>query len=89
MLTTDTTSIPGERLPSASSSNATSVNATTNLLPYSVAISWGSIFAGMVIAVVIQLLLGLVGTGIGLSTLDPMRYSSPDASSLGLGAGIW
>lgn len=52
-------------------------------------ISWGAVFAGMVIAVVVQLVLGLIGTGIGLSTLDPMRYSSPGAAALGIGAGVW
>lgn len=52
-------------------------------------ISWGAVIAGMVMAVVIQLVLGLVGTGIGLSTLDPMRYASPDAATLGIGAGVW
>lgn len=52
-------------------------------------ISWGAVFAGMVIAVVVQLVLGLIGTGIGLSTLDPTRYSSPGAAALGIGAGVW
>lgn len=52
-------------------------------------ISWGAVFAGMVMAVVVQLVLGLIGTGIGLSTLDPMRYSSPGAAAFGIGAGIW
>ena len=36
-----------------------------------------------------QLVLSLLGTGIGLSTVDPLRYSTPDASTLGMGAGIW
>ena len=30
-------------------------------------VSWGAIFAGVVIAVAVQLLLGILGTGIGLS----------------------
>lgn len=52
-------------------------------------VSWGAVFAGMVIAVVVQLVLSLLGAGIGLSTVDPLRYSTPDASTFGLGAGIW
>ena len=52
-------------------------------------VSWGAVFAGMVIAVVVQLVLSLLGAGIGLSTVDPLRYSTPDASSFGMGAGIW
>lgn len=50
---------------------------------------WGAIFAGMVLAIVVQLLLSLLGTSIGMSTLDPLRHSSPDASTFGIGAGIW
>lgn len=79
MLTNERIPVPGESF---------SVAPTAALQPFR-RISWGAVIAGMVIAVVIQLVLGLIGTGIGLSTLDPMRYSSPDASSLSLGAGIW
>lgn len=51
---------------------------------------WGAVFAGMVIAVVLQLVLSLLGAGIGLSTLDPLRGDgSPQASSFGIGAAIW
>lgn len=52
-------------------------------------VSWGAVIAGVVIAIVVQMVLSLLGAGIGLSTVDPMRYSSPDASSFGIGAGIW
>jgi len=52
--------------------------------------SWGAVVAGMVIAVVAQLVLSLIGAGIGLSTIDPLRSNgSPDASSFGIGAAIW
>ena len=52
--------------------------------------SWGAVVAGMVIAVVAQLVLSLIGAGIGLSTIDPLRYNgSPDASSFGIGVAIW
>ena len=53
-------------------------------------VSWGAVFAGMVIAVVVQLVLGLIGTAIGLSTLDPMHANgTPAASTFGIGAGVW
>lgn len=52
-------------------------------------VSWGAIIAGMVIAITVQMVLSLLGAGIGLSTIDPLRYSSPDASSFGIGAGVW
>jgi hypothetical protein len=43
----------------------------------------------MVIAVVVQLVLSLLGAGVGLGAFDPLGYSSPDASTFGIGAGIW
>ncbi len=52
-------------------------------------ISWGAIIAGMVMALVIQLFFSLLGTGIGLSTVDPAQYDTPSAASLGIGAAIW
>ncbi len=36
-------------------------------------ISWGAIFAGVVIAVAVQLVMGILGTGIGLSMVDRFR----------------
>ena len=36
-------------------------------------ISWGAIFAGVVIAVAVQLVMGILGTGIGLSMVDPVQ----------------
>ncbi len=51
-------------------------------------ISWGAIFAGGVVALVIQLTLGLLGLGIGMSTVNPVEQSYPFAG-LGIGAGIW
>ena len=52
-------------------------------------ISWAAIIAGVILAVSIQLLLTLLGTGIGLGTVDISGGSTPDASSLGIGAGVW
>lgn len=52
-------------------------------------ISWGAIIAGIVVTLVIQLLMMLLGLAIGASTLDPATAASPQASSFGIGAGIW
>ena len=52
-------------------------------------VSWGAIFAGVVIAVAVQLLLGILGTGIGLSMIDPVEGSTPGAAGFGIGAGIY
>ena len=51
-------------------------------------ISWGSVFAGVLIAIVIQIALSLLGIGIGLSTVDPKTEQNPTAG-LGLGTAIW
>ena len=63
-------------------------SATTLPLPAK-HVSWGAVIAGMVIAVVVHLVLGLVGAGLGLGAFDPLGYSSPDASAYGIGAGVW
>ena len=52
-------------------------------------ISWGAIFAGVVIAIAIQLVLGILGTGIGLSLVDPVEGTTPGATGFGIGAGIY
>ena len=52
-------------------------------------ISWAAIFAGVIVVVAVQLLLSLLGAGIGLGTVDTNAGSTPTASSLGIGAGIW
>src|ERR1700731_2133836 len=52
-------------------------------------VSWGAVFAGVMIVLAIQLLLSMLGLGIGLSTVNPTEGSTPNASSLGIGAGVW
>ncbi|WMJ73433.1 hypothetical protein RCC89_09705 [Cytophagaceae bacterium ABcell3] len=47
-------------------------------------ISWGAVFAGALIAVVLQLTFSVLGFGIGIGTLDPM---DPGATTEGLGIG--
>lgn len=51
-------------------------------------ISWSAVFAGVLIAIVLQLLLSLLGLGIGLGTIDPMEEQNPTAG-LGTGTAIW
>jgi len=52
-------------------------------------ISWGAVFAGAAIALVLQIILNLVGIGVGLSTIDVAAGESPSAGSLSIGAGVW
>lgn len=52
-------------------------------------VSWGAIFAGVVVALVTQVLLTMLGAGIGIATLDPGTGDNPEASTFSIVAGIW
>jgi hypothetical protein len=54
-------------------------------------ISWGAVLAGVVVALVAQLILNMIGIGIGASTLDPVAGAAenPSARGFSIGAGIW
>ncbi len=51
-------------------------------------ISWGAVFGGVVMAMAVQIVLNLIGIGIGASAIDPAT-GAVDIESLGLGAMIW
>ena len=54
-------------------------------------VSWGAVLAGVVVALVTQLILNLLGIGFGAATLDPAAGAgeNPSAASFSIGAGIW
>ena len=52
-------------------------------------ISWGAVFAGILIALIAQLLLNLLGVGIGLTTLDSSSVQNSDPKTLSIAAGVW
>ena len=52
-------------------------------------ISWGSIFAGVAVALAVQFLLNLLGVGIGAAVLDPATSDNPNASTFSIAGGIW
>ncbi|MEO8628883.1 MAG: hypothetical protein ABI612_12380 [Betaproteobacteria bacterium] len=53
-------------------------------------ISWAAVLAGVILAMVLQLLLSMLGTGIGMSTIDPLQGDgTPSVANFGVGAGIW
>src|ERR671921_2619698 len=54
-------------------------------------VSWGAVLAGVVVALVTQLILNLLGIGLGAATLDPAAGAgeNPAASTFSIGAGIW
>lgn len=51
-------------------------------------ISWAAVFAGLIIAVFIQLALTLLGLAIGLGTIDATNHATP-GTGLAIGSGIW
>lgn len=51
-------------------------------------ISWGAVFAGGLISLIIYLILSVLGTAIGASALDPLGDSHPLAG-FGAGTGVW
>ncbi|MGI4953145.1 MAG: hypothetical protein ACRYGM_15180 [Janthinobacterium lividum] len=53
-------------------------------------VSWGAVLAGVVAALVVQLLLNILGLGIGASSLDAANTAdNPTASGFSMTAGIW
>lgn len=52
-------------------------------------ISWSAVLAGIVMALAIEVLLGVLGAAIGFATAQPGDPAAPDAASLATGAGLW
>ncbi|SFL48580.1 PhnA-like protein [Methylobacterium pseudosasicola] len=52
-------------------------------------VSWGAIFAGATTALVAQVILNMLGVGIGLSSVGMNAADNPAASTLSASAGIW
>jgi hypothetical protein len=51
-------------------------------------ISWGAIFAGTVVALMVSLILGLAGVAVGAATIHPTTEANP-MEGVGIGAAIW
>lgn len=51
-------------------------------------VSWGAIFVGLIIAIALQILLGLLGVGLGFSILDPTDPMG-GVRAWGIGTGIY
>jgi hypothetical protein len=86
------TSTDDPRIPGTTIAGSTTVDTTTFLSGGAHThrrIAWAGIFGGVVLVVAVQLLLSLLGAGIGLGTVNTNAGTTPNASSLGLGAGIW
>ena len=80
--------IPADR-EATLSSRTTAVEAFPGFERPFARISWGAIFAGAIIALAMQLVLTLIGTAVGLATLNPATGQNPSGTTLGIGAGVW
>ena len=52
-------------------------------------ISWGAVFAGVVLALTVQFLLNLLGVAVGAAVIDPAGSDNPAASSASIAGGVW
>jgi hypothetical protein len=52
-------------------------------------VSWGAVLAGVAFALVAQLLLNMLGIGIGVATLDPGTIDNPSVRTFSIAAGVW
>lgn len=52
-------------------------------------ISWGAVLAGVAVALVLNILLNLLGVGMGAATLNPVSGDNPTAASFSIGAAAW
>lgn len=52
-------------------------------------ISWGAVFAGVFVALILQLILNLLGLGLGLTSVSLTEGDNPAASTVSIGAGLW
>lgn len=53
------------------------------------AVSWAAVFAGAAAACVLSLILLILGTGLGLSSLSPWENDGASGKALGIGTGVW
>ena len=79
--------------PDAGQSRASTVETTIRPLQQNdhtnVRISWAAIIAGVILVIATQLLLSMIGIGVGLGMVDPTAGGTPGAGNFGIGAGVW
>jgi hypothetical protein len=62
--------------------------ATIMTQPRVLRISWGAVFAGVVLSLIAGLVLNMLGAGIGASALAPLKYQNP-LQGFGFATGAW
>jgi hypothetical protein len=78
------------RTPDRQTTHATSVTPEEDVRTVALnRVSWGAVLAGVVVALVVQLLLNILGFGIGVATLNPGTGDNPSAGTFSVAAGIW
>ncbi len=70
-----------------SSDTLSSSNLRSNLL--SNGISWGAVFAGGAVAISVQVLVNLLGVGVGASVIAPTTSNNPSASTFSMVGATW
>jgi len=63
------------------------VETVTTVAPRVRRASWGAIFAGVFVTIVVQAMFTLLGAGIGFAIIEPSRQ--PSGQSIALGSAIW
>jgi len=80
-------------LPNTGQSRSSTVETTVRPIQQDehthVRISWAAIIAGVILVIAVQLLLSMIGIGVGLGMVDPTAGGTPGAGSFGIGAGVW
>lgn len=52
-------------------------------------ISWGALFAGVIMVIAVQILLVMLGAGVGLSIVGPENGQTPSVAGVGIGGATW
>ncbi|MBX6322757.1 MAG: PhnA-like protein [Rhodospirillaceae bacterium] len=52
-------------------------------------VSWGAVLAGILMSLITQVILTLLGAGIGIASLSPVSAENPDSGSVSIGAAVW
>src|SRR4051794_26164037 len=52
-------------------------------------IAWGAVLAGVVVALVTQLIVNMVGVGVGAATINPGTGDNPSVATFSMSAAAW
>ncbi len=85
-----TIDVTAPRLPGAEAAHLSAVTPAEDARTIMInQISWGAVLAGIVMTLVVQLVLTMLGGGIGILTVDPASGGTPGAGTFTVLAGLW